>query len=324
MSIMSPSILTTPARDRSFQFASIGECMIEMSPSDNAGEFRLGFAGDTFNTAWYLRALRADVPTCYVTCVGTDEASKNMLRMMVDAGIDTSHIVQSKTRTVGLYLISLLDGERSFSYWRSASAARELGQHPDAIMNAIDGADLIYLSGISMAILDETGRANLLDTLKAARADGKTIAFDSNLRPRLWADNTEMTAAVMKAAAISDIVLPSYDDEVEYFGDANIEATAQRYLDAGCRTVVVKNGSGSVYFVHGNESGYVEMNAASDIVDTTSAGDSFNAGFFAGMDSEQPIEKVIQNAALVAGQVISRKGALVKLDRETLSLFSKV
>ena len=285
-----------------------------MSPTEIAGEFRRGFAGDTFNTTWYLRALRPEIQTRYITHVGNDDASNSMLGMMDDAGINTSYIGKSDTRTVGLYLISLNNGERSFSYWRGTSAARELGQNPTAIDHAIKDVDLIYFSGISLAILDETGRANLLNSLKRARANGKTIAFDSNLRPRLWANTTQMTQAIMDAAAVSDIVLPSYDDEVTFFDDANIDSTAARYLNAGAKTIVVKNGSGSVYFAHDSACGYVSTDAAGHVIDTTSAGDSFNAGFFAGVDRHMPIQTLIKNASQVARQVIGRKGALVPLD----------
>jgi 2-dehydro-3-deoxygluconokinase len=314
-------ILKSPTDLKSFRFASIGECMIEMAPVELAGDYRLGFAGDTFNTAWYLRALRSDVHTQYVTRVGTDEASQNMLRMMNDAGIDTSNIGKSQSRTVGLYLISLKDGERSFSYWREKSAARELGKYPDAIRNSANNADLIYFSGISMAILDDVGRNNLLNTLKDARAAGKTIAFDSNLRPRLWENNAQMTKAVMAAAAVSDIVLPSYDDEVEHFCDLNIEATARRYLDVGAKTVVVKNGGGSVYYSHNGESDHVPVKVANQVVDTTSAGDSFNAAFFASIDKQISLPKMIEKAAQVASQVISRKGALVQIDFDVIAPF---
>lgn len=299
---------------KNLRFASIGECMVEMAPTEVAGEYRMGYAGDSFNTAWYMRALRPDVDTRYITRVGNDDASGEMLDMMARAGIDTAHIGRSTTRSVGLYLISLKDGERSFTYWRDKSAAKELAKDPVRLSAAIEDVDVVYFSGISLAILDETGRKTLLDALRTARTQGKTIAFDSNLRPRLWANADEMTSAIMSAAAVSDIILPSYDDEATFFKDADIEATSTRYLNAGATTIIVKNGAGSVYFVHEGRAGHVVPQVADQVIDTTSAGDSFNAGFFAGLDRAKPIEDLILSASQVAGQVIGRKGALVPLD----------
>lgn len=312
--------LTQPILGQLNKFLSIGECMVEMAPIDKAGDFRMGFAGDTFNTSWYMRALRPDVQTGYFTKVGTDSVSQSMLDMMTDAGVDTSFIAQDPVRSVGLYLISLKDGERSFSYWRDQSAARKLAQDAETLSRAMQDADLIYFSGISLAILDLQGRQTLLETLSEARANGKRIAFDSNLRPRLWASNDEMTTTVMKAAEVSDIILPSYDDEADFFGDTDIEATGTRYLNAGAKTVVIKNGAGAVHYLHEGFSHHIDPPEVGEIIDTTSAGDSFNAGFFAGLDRATSMEDLIRSASRVAGQVIGRKGALVPLDHSKIDL----
>ncbi|MCI5041860.1 MAG: PfkB family carbohydrate kinase, partial [Donghicola eburneus] len=60
------------------RFLAIGECMAEMSSSNKEGDFRLGFAGDTYNTAWYLARLRPDFEVSYFTAVGDDDISYRM------------------------------------------------------------------------------------------------------------------------------------------------------------------------------------------------------------------------------------------------------
>jgi len=290
--------------------------MVEMVPADQPGAFRMGFAGDTFNTAWYAKTLRPDWQVRYVSRVGQDAASDALVQMIAQAGIDTRHIGRDATRSVGLYLISLHNGERSFSYWRDRSAARLLADDADVLAASVEDTDLIYLSGITLAILTEASRQTLFDVLKSMRDQGKTIVFDSNLRPRLWDSAGQMRRAVMQAARLSDIVLPSYDDDAAAFEDASIQATAGRYVDAGVATVVVKNGPGAVFFSHDGRTGSVLPPPATQIVDTTSAGDSFNAAFLAAMDGDLPIEARILRAAGIAAQVIGQKGALVPLDLE--------
>lgn len=301
----------------------IGECMAELAPLDRPGDFRLGFAGDTFNTAWYLRQLRPEMAVAYFTTLGGDDISERMLRFMAEAGIGTAHITRSPDRSVGMYLISLNNGERSFSYWRDTSAARLLADDEAALTAAMDDADLIYFSGITLAILSDAARGRFIDTLKAARARGKVIAFDPNLRPRLWGSADRMTAAIMAGAAVSDVVLPSFEDEETHFNDPDPAGTAERYLRAGATSVIVKNGAAPVFYVHDGAQGEVRFAPVPEVVDTTSAGDSFNAGYLATQGLDVPLPDRIRVAAALAGQVIGGKGALVAIDRAPLDALSR-
>ncbi len=286
--------------------------MVEMAPASQPGLMRQGFAGDTFNTLHYLRQLCPTWTASYVSAVGQDQISDQMLGMMTGNGVDISHVRRIADRTVGLYLITLKEGERSFSYWRSQSAARLLAEDRALLAAAFGDSDVVYFSGITLAILTSEARVNLMAELAAARHAGKTIVFDTNLRPRLWADADTMRATVMAGAAVSDMVLPSFDEEAAHFGDADPAATLARYQSAGAPTVVVKNGPGAIHYVHGAQSGQVQPDPGPSVVDTTSAGDSFNAGLLAGM-ATRSMPDAITLASRVARQVIGQRGALVTL-----------
>jgi 2-dehydro-3-deoxygluconokinase len=299
---------------RPLRIASIGECMVEMAPAERKAEFKQAFAGDTLNTLWYLRQLRPDWTARYVTRVGRDQISDDMVAMMDGAGIDTGHIQRDAERTVGLYLITLSDGERSFAYWRSQSAAKRLADEPKLMRAALQDVDVVFFSGITLAILEAPARAALLAELAAARDAGKTTVFDPNLRPRLWPDAALMRDAIMAGAAVSDMILPSFEEEALHFSDTDIAATCARYLGQGASTVVVKDGAEAVHYSHNGQVGSVRPEPVPQVVDTTSAGDSFNAGLMAGLGQFAAIDAAISMASRVARQVIGQKGALVRLD----------
>jgi 2-dehydro-3-deoxygluconokinase len=292
---------------------SIGECMVEMRPAAEPGLFRMGFAGDTFNTAWYIRRrLPADWQVDYLSAIGTDGVSATMATFMEDAGIGTSHLARLPDATVGLYLIELKNGERSFAYWRGQSAARRLAEDDARLRAALDGAALAYFSGITLAILPLPDRARLLAALADYRAQGGRVAFDPNLRPRLWSSPAAMTEALTDAARMADIALPSFEDDASAFGDADPEATARRYADLGVREVIVKNGAGRMAALADGAWHRHDPVPAPEVVDTTAAGDSFNAGYLAARLTGRPVADALAAGSALAARVVGGRGALVE------------
>ncbi|MFN7126298.1 MAG: sugar kinase [Allorhizobium sp.] len=295
------------------RIVSIGECMGELSETGTPGTLNMGFAGDTLNTAYYLRrSLGPDWQVDYVTAIGTDGLSQRMLDFLKAEDIGTHHIAQLADKTIGLYYITLKDGERSFTYWRSDSAAKKLGSDPAALAHALEGADLAYWSGITLAILSNQDRLALIEALSQFAGRGGTVVFDPNLRPRLWDNPESMRGWIHRAAAVSDLCLPSFEDEATWFGDADPEATIKRYLAEGARRVVVKNGAGDVTFAGSN--GEISTSAippVEQVVDTTAAGDSFNAGYLAAELAGASVTDAIAAGARLAANVIGARGALV-------------
>lgn len=291
----------------------IGECMVELSPT-SGGLFQQGFAGDTFNTAWYLRRLLpADWQVEYLTAVGDDPMSERMLEFMRASGIGTRHIAIRPKGTPGLYLISLKDAERSFSYWRGQSAARTLAQDAGHLEKAFAEAQVLVFSGITLAILPDADRQRLLAALATARQAGSRVVFDPNLRPRLWADTEKMCATVTEAARVADVVLPSFDDESAAFGDQTPAETARRYHKLGATEVVVKNGGAEIHWLSLTGTGRWQPPPAPHIVDTTAAGDSFNAAFLCARVAGLDLADAVAKGAAVAAKVIGATGALVEV-----------
>lgn len=288
---------------------SIGECMVEMAPA--GANYEMSFAGDTFNTAWYLARLAPGWQVDYLTGVGTDTISDRFMSFAAEAGIGTQHMARHEGRSLGLYLIELADGERSFHYWRDTSAARLLARDEDRLTNSLQGADIVFFSGITLAILTEEEREVLFDAISEAQAGGAIVAFDPNIRERLWSDPEDMRAAIMEAALSSEIVLPSFDEEAHHFGDKDPSATVARYLSAGATSVVVKNGAGDVHYSCGGVAGVHTPSPVAEIVDTTAAGDSFNAGFLASLIAGGSPETAVEAACKVSATVIQNRGGLV-------------
>ncbi|SPH17213.1 2-dehydro-3-deoxygluconokinase [Defluviimonas aquaemixtae] len=294
------------------RFLSIGECMVELAQIGD-DTYRRGFAGDTFNTAWYARRLLLpDWIVSYASCIGSDAVSDEMEAFMKREGIDTSTLRRVPDRTVGLYMISTENGERSFSYWRSQSAARAITEDPAWLARVLSSRDVLYFSGITLAILPADHREILCAAIAKARGKGAIVAFDTNLRPRLWGSEAAMKDGITLGASVANIVLPSFDEETGLFDDAKPADTVARYRDGGARIVAVKNGGGELTLWDA-ENGARSFPApqVGKVVDTTAAGDSFAAAFLSDLAVGKSADEAARAAMVLAAKVIQARGALV-------------
>lgn len=290
---------------------SAGECMVELAATAD-GTYRQGFAGDTFNMAWHARrALPADWEVQYFTSVGDDEFSTRMLAFMAQERMGTRHIGRLPKKAPGLYLISLKDGERSFTYWRESSAARHLADNGERLGAAINAADAVFFSGITLAILSADARQVFLAAMAGAKARGKMVAFDSNIRMRLWADATELQRAIAGAAQVATLALPTGDDELAVFGESEADDVAARYRGWDVPEIVVKCGADPAIIIHDGKTHRIGPAERVIPVDTTGAGDSFNGAYIAARLAGETPEAAARKAHANAARVIQSYGALV-------------
>jgi 2-dehydro-3-deoxygluconokinase len=297
--------------------AVIGECLIELNGTP-FGALHQTFGGDSLNMALYLTRLarhRAEVK--YITAVGTDILSDGMVQRWQAEGIDTELILRDPRRLPGLYLIQVDErGERRFLYWRHESAARYLMQHLnfDRVAVELAKADLIYLSGISLAILPTEDRAKLLELLTRIAAHGVALTFDSNYRPALWSSADAARAAMPTLLPATRLMFATFDDEQRLWGDDTPEATLSRLHGAKAQFVVIKLGAAGCLYSNGTTVTRVATSPVAAVADTTAAGDAFNAGFLTGWLTDRDPEECCRAGNALAGAVIQYCGAIIPAD----------
>ena len=311
------------------QIAIIGECMIELSSvQSNIGSkettIKQSFGGDGMNTAIYLKKLAEDaIDVHYVSSMGTDPQSHSLIKQWQDHGINTDSVLINSAKHAGLYMIQNDDdGERTFQYWRNDSAARYMVQHNDfeQTIAKLRDFDAIYLSGISLAILPEQDCNTLIAELTQLASSGVKIIFDSNYRPSLWSSKDHCQKVTKQMYALSTLALVTFDDEYDLWADDSIENCRKRLHNQGVKELVIKDGENGCQFSVGDKVEKFSTEKVNKVVDTTAAGDSFNAGFLAYWLQALPIEKCADAGNKLAGQVIQQKGAIVDINTSLINV----
>lgn len=298
--------------------AAFGECMIELT--ERGGTIRQGFGGDTLNTLIYLARL---VPAWrgrirYLTGLGDDPFSAQMLKAWQHEGLDTGLVEQLPGLLPGLYYVRTdAAGERQFFYWREQAAVRHVftPAYHARCLRALKGTQLFYFTGISLAILSGTGRRRLLSLADKLRRRGARIVFDSNYRPRLWTSADEARRVCADVLQYVDIALVSFVDEQRLHGDPEPAAVCRRMARCGISEVVVKNGSEPCFVALAGEVEELPLTVRTTAIDTTAAGDAFNAAYLAARIHGQPPRRAVTVGNLVSGQVVQYPGAIIPLEK---------
>jgi 2-dehydro-3-deoxygluconokinase len=287
---------------------ALGECMVELSLAGQQTAL-VGYAGDTFNTAVYLQRLGA--PTHYATALGEgDPFSRGILAKMAEEGMAADLVVEAKGRVPGLYAIQRdAAGERSFYYWRGEAPARDYLGLVDLtkLEAALMAADLIYLSAISLAVLGDQGRAVLIPMLREAASGGVAVAFDTNYRSRLWPD-PELAAAAIGAVIETSRYLSVSAADVAAWGDA---ADLARGWAARGVEVVLRYDDRRIEVMSRDRVEAFPPEPPIPVLDTTGAGDAFNAGYLAERLKGRAPGEAVSAGRRLASVVVQHPGAII-------------
>ncbi len=301
--------------------AVLGECMLELSNAQaghisRAMPCRFNFGGDTLNSAVYMARLGLQVS--YFTALGDDVYSQWLINEWASEDVDTSQVVIMPKAMPGLYMIQTDDhGERSFSYWRDQSAARQW-LHDEAalqqLLERLKDYDVLYLSGITLSLMGESYFEGFLAGLQHLVSSGLKVVFDINYRPRGWQNEAIAKHRIEAILRISNMALPTFDDEMLLFKDQTPKQTAARYQAYGVSECVIKLGGEGALCVHTGNEELVATTKVAKVIDSTGAGDSFNGAYLAKRLAGATMQAACMAGHCLAGTVIQFRGAIIPTD----------
>jgi len=290
----------------------IGECMLELRTDKNNCLVK-SYAGDTYNTSIYAKRYFPESNIQYLSCVGKDSFSEEMLSVWQSAGINADYVQTSPDKNIGIYSITTDDeGERSFSYWRDGSAATQLMQLLN-VNSLVDATfDYIYISGLSFAIFNDEDKQKLIELIDLLRGNGAKIAFDPNYRARMWNNKEHAIYWLEEIYKRSDIVLPGLEDHSDLLDQHDLESVRNYMKKFNISEQVIKCGKEGVYaYDELNNSYHIPFTPAAKQIDSTAAGDSFAGTYLAARLKGEGIQQALVSADRVASIVVQHHGAIV-------------
>lgn len=254
---------------------ALGELLIDFAPvsTDAAGYPTLkaqpgGAPGN------FLAALQKyGCSTALIGKVGADSFGKLLLATVAAKGIETRGIVSDPDAFTTLAFVTLdATGNREFSFARKPGADTCL--RPEEVDRALINEARMFHFG-TLSLTGEPARTATRQAVACAKARGKLISFDPNLRKPLWPSEDAAKEQIEWGLHQADIVKIS-DEEIDFLWGISPEAGAQKLLkEYGVQLVYATLGPKGCFVANGSGSATVESPRGIQVVDTTGAGDIF-------------------------------------------------
>ena len=294
------------------KICAIGECMMELSNAKNA-LYSQSIAGDTLNFSSYLDKNIFD--TSYFTAVGKSEISKRVIRFLQKQKIKTNLVSKISSHEIGLYLIENSKvGEKIFYYWRDNSAAKFFfnNQNIKKYQNQLKKFQYVYFSGITLSLFETNNFHNFLSILEFLKKKQIKIIFDFNIRIKRWSKK-KLLFYFSKTFPFVDIIFASGEDLNCLKGNASLKTFTNLIQKYNIKHGIYRNNARLNYSFYKNKRYFIKNKIKNKVIDTSGAGDGYNATYISNFIKFNNPQKALQAASKIGEKIIMKKGAIVNV-----------
>ncbi len=290
---------------------TLGEAMAlfvagKSGPLHTVRQFEKRTAGAETNVAVGLARLGLNV--CWISKLGDDSMGRYLLDSFRAEGIDCTQVQMVPGARTGFMFKGRVDdgSDPPIEYHRRGSAASTLAA-VELDLSRLAGARHLHLTGIFPALTPATLGA-VRAAAACARAAGRTISFDPNLRPALWPSAEAMRGTINDLASLADWVLPGVEEGRQLTGQADPQAIARFYRERGARLVVVKLGAVGAWYDGEAGCGHIPAFPVQRVVDTVGAGDGFAVGLISGLLEGLAVHDAVRRGAWIGARAVQVRG----------------
>lgn len=274
-------------------------------PLDEVRHFTRELAGAETNVA--IGLARLGLKSGWASKVGADAFGTFIMKRLAEENVNVDHVFKDDSYPTGFQLKEkALKGDPAVQYFRKGSAASFMSAD-DFQKDYFSGAGHLHMTGIPLAISSHT-RSFAEKALTHMKETGRTVSFDPNLRPTLWASQQEMIEVVNEFAFKADYVLPGISEGELLTGYSSPGDIASFYLEKGVNLVVIKLGEQGAFYKNHAEEGTVKPFEVEKVVDTVGAGDGFAVGLISGLLENLPLNEAVLRGNAIGALAVQSPG----------------
>ncbi|GFZ31091.1 fructokinase [Clostridium zeae] len=290
---------------------TVGELLIDMISADYGDDFECNsynkfFGGSPANIAMNTKML--GINSLVASAVGNDGLGKFLINHIKNAGINTSYIdiVEYSTSMV---LVTKSKSSPIPIFYRAADYNLA---YTDSLQEALKNSKIFHFS--CWPISKEPSRSTIEKCIEEARKNGVLVSFDPNYHPMIWEKGEDGPEYIKSILDKVDIVKPSEDDAERLFGRDTRKNQIDKFLRLGAKLVVMTLGKDGAIASNGSQT-ITFTTLATNVVDTTGAGDAFWSGFYTSLIKGHTIKEALNLGFAVSAYKLKYTGSVVELPK---------
>ena len=290
---------------------TIGELLVDMISDDyddnfNCNHYTKYFGGSPANISMNINKLGSNSAIC--ACVGNDSLGNFLVNSLRERNIDTRYISQVDKST-SMVLVSKSTSTPIPIFYRSADFNLEYNEDIDY---ALKNCKILHFS--CWPISQAKSRKTIEKVLEEARKNNIIIGFDPNYHPMIWEEGHDGIEYIKNLVSKVDIIKPSEVDAERIFGEDTPENQVKKFINLGAKLVIMTLGKDGAIVSDGTE--ILKFNTlATEIVDTTGAGDAFWSGFYTGITKSYTLKESLNLGFATSAFKLKHVGAIANLPK---------
>lgn len=289
-----------------------GEILIDMISADyndesTNGTYHRFFGGSPSNIA--MNAKKLGIRAVVASATGEDGLGAFLIHELENAGIDTGYVQRAADYSTSMVVVTKSRSTPIPIFYRGADY--HLSYTPE-LEEGLKNSKIVHFS--CWPLSRKPARDTIERTIATAKMNDLLVCFDPNYHPMLWEDGEDGVRYVKSIIGQVDIVKPSEDDAERLFGKQTPERYLETFLKLGAKLVILTLGKDGALVSNGTETVRFDT-LATEVADTTGAGDAFWSGFYAAVVKGYTIRQALALGFAVSAYKLKYTGAIVDLPR---------